>query len=487
MTTILAFNCLPFWGLSYQLPRSEARDYGRPMESEPLKIQRFCTWQVRPYVWLVAATLSLSGAWTSSAQSSHESRDKPTTRQDSYPQALLQQGFQLHEQGRFAESIPILEQVRRRSPGDYFANLLLGIDLLRSGKAAQAIPRLKQASLARPGEEFPEDYLAEAEASLGNYALASEAYRRALLRGNNSEQALEAWAGFALERFRQIGESLRASEEGLAAIRRIQTSAGSANIAGSEKMSCEASIPALETRISFKQSGRAHFDTEACYQLSVCYARAAGQVAERLQSGTKDKAAAYRLRGDVLLRLKGDGTAAQAEYSKGLALDSKNPALLDRLAEAQLETGDTDAARASAKAALAIDPHQRDALRTLAALAMNERNYEEALPLLRQLSIGAPGDSTVAMELGRALAQKGDPAEALKWLGPPLAAGYPDEKGSSHALLARVLRKLGREQEAARAEAESRRLSDTYQAHSHAGETSQDSRIANPTGTDENR
>jgi predicted Zn-dependent protease len=97
---------------------------------------------------------------------------------------------------------------------------------------------------------------------------------------------------------------------------------------------------------------------------------------------------------------------------------------------------------------------------------MSNRDYEHALPWLRQLAEEAPGDRTAGVELGRALAQTGDPAAALQLLAPALAAGYPDEKGALHALMAQVLRKLGREAEAARAETEARRLSDAFQARS---------------------
>ena len=82
-------------------------------------------------------------------------------------QALLKRGFELHQQAHFAEAIPVLERARRLEPGDYFANLLLGIDLLRTGKAGEAVPRLELAARAKPGEEIPEDYLGEADASLG--------------------------------------------------------------------------------------------------------------------------------------------------------------------------------------------------------------------------------------------------------------------------------------------------------------------------------
>ncbi len=376
---------------------------------------------------------------------------------------MLHQGFDLHRQARFSEAIPVLERARQLHPGDYFANLLLGIDLLRTGKPSEALSRLELAARTRPAEEIPEDYLGEAEASLGRYAQAAEAYQQAVERGHDSEQALEAWAGFALERFRQIGEGLRASTAGVATIRRLQHVAAQP----ADTLVCHGSIPALERALAQKPPSAAQLDT--AYQLSICYAVAAGKAASQLQSNAEDQAALDRVRGDVLLRLKGDAKAAEDEYRKAIALRPRDPALLERLAEAESTQGNTEAARQSAEAALAIDPHQREALRTLVSLAMSNRDYDQALPRLRQLTVEAPGDPTVQVELGTALAQSGQAAEALQHLGPALAAGYPDEKGALHALEARILHQLGRDEEAAKAAAEARRLSDAFQEHHQNG------------------
>ncbi len=374
-------------------------------------------------------------------------------------EALLKQGFELHQQARFAEAIPVLEQAGRLEPNDYFANLLLGIDLLRIGKANEALPRLELAARARPQEETPEDYLGEAHASLGHYAQAVEAYHQALQRSHHSEEALEAWAGFALERFRQIGEGLRASEAGVAVVRRLQQTATKPATA----LACPDAIAALERRLAAGRTG-SNENVETAYKLSVCYAVEAGKAAELLQASSHDEAALHRLRGDVELRLKQDAAAAQLEYRKAIALRPGDPALLARLAEAQSAAGDTEAAKQSAQAALGIDPHRTEALRTLAFVAMNNRDYDQALPWLRQLAAAAPDDRTAQVELARALAQTGQSADALKYLAPVLAAGYPDEKGALHALEARALRDLGRDDEAAKASAEARRLSDAFQA-----------------------
>lgn len=374
---------------------------------------------------------------------------------------MLQQGFDLHRQARFGEAIPVLERARQIHPDDYFANLLLGIDLLRTGKPAEAVPRLKVAARTRSAEEIPEDYLGEAEATLGRNAEAAEAYQQAIERGHDSGQALEAWAGFALERFRQIGESLRASNAGVAVIRRLQRAAAQP----SDALVCHGSIPALERTLVATRSGPSPAQLDTAYQLSMCYAVAAGKAASQLQANAEDEAALDRVRGDVLLRLKGDAKAAEGEYRKAIALHPRDPALLERLAEAESTEGNTDSARQYALAALAVDPHQREALRTLVALAMNNRDYDQALPWLRQLTVEAPGDPTVQVELGTALAQTGQAGEALQHLAPALAAGYPDEKGALHALEARVLRQLGRDGEAEKAAAEARRLSDAFQEH----------------------
>jgi tetratricopeptide (TPR) repeat protein len=381
------------------------------------------------------------------------------TADESEFQSLLKQGFDLHQQARFADAIPVLEHARRLEPNDYFANLLLGIDLLRTGKANEALPRLELAALARPQEETPEDYIGEAHSTLGHYAQAAEAYHRALERSHNSEEALEAWAGFALERFRQIGESLRASQAGVATVRRLQETA----MKPATALACPEPIPALERGLAAQRTPASkHLDT--AYELSVCYAVEAGKAADLLQANNHDEATLHRLRGDVEFRLKQDAPAAQEEYRKAIALRPGDPGLLERLAEAQSAAGDTAAAKQSAQAALAIDPHRRDALRTLAAIAMTNRDYDQALPWLQQLAAESPGDRTAQVELGRALAQTGKSAEALQYLAPALAAGYPDEKGALHALESRVLRDLGREDEAAKASAEARRLSDAFQA-----------------------
>jgi len=380
--------------------------------------------------------------------------------------ALLEQGFALHQQARYVEAIPLLEKARRLEPNDYFANLLLGIDLLRTGRAAGATVFLQTAARVNPDEDTPEEYIGEAEASLGEFPRAAAAYMEALRRGKKSEDSLLAWAGFALERFRQIGEELRSSDAGVAAVRRLQAEAAKPVAS----LKCSGPIPLLEARLAGSRTNAAA-GTQTRHELSLCYALAANQAAAQLNTGAKDQAALHRLRGDVLLRLSNDTTNALAEYNQAIAVRPNDPALYERVAEAQMSAGDADAARQSAATALEIDPHRLGAMRTLAMLAMNDREYDKAVPWLEKMKAESPHDHNVQMELGKALAQTGKSAEALENLQAALAAGYPDEKGALHSLEARLLRQLGRDAEAAKAAAEAKRLSDAFQSRKRNNST----------------
>ena len=377
---------------------------------------------------------------------------------------LLQQGFALHQQARFVEAIPLLEKARHMEPDDYFANLLLGIDLLRTDKTKEAIGFLQTAARVNADEDTPEEYLGEAQARLGHFEQAAAAYMEGVKRGNSSEESVLAWAGFALERFRQIGEQLRSAEAGVAAMRTLQDEAKQP--VGS--LRCSASIPLLEKKLEAR-SANAESATKTRHDLSLCYAVEADRAAAQLNTNARDQGALHQLRGDVLLRLSNDAAGAQLEYKQAIALRGQDPALFERMAEAQMSAGDPEGARQSALAALGIDPHRRAAMGTLATLAMNDRDYEEALPWLEKMKAESPKDRKVEVELGKALAQTGKPVEALKNLQDALTAGYPDEKGALHSLEAKLLRELGRSADAARAADEAKQLSNAFQSGNRSG------------------
>ncbi len=221
---------------------------------------------------------------------------------------------------------------------------------------------------------------------------------------------------------------------------------------------CPRAIPALERGL--KDGAEA-----AGYWLIVCYGSEAGQAAAQLAAQNKE-AAVHRIQGDILLSMKGDASAAQAEYGQGLVLRPNDPDLLEKSAEAYLALGVMEQAQKAAQAVLAEDPYRETTLQLLARVAMNQRDYPEALRVLDKLLQMEPEDPWTRVETGTAYAQTDRPQDAVRYLEPALAAGYADEKGALHALLASQLRKLGREQEAKSAAAEAVRLANAFQQHS---------------------
>jgi len=202
----------------------------------------------------------------------------------------------------------------------------------------------------------------------------------------------------------------------------------------------------------------------AAYWLELCYASEAEHAVARL-GALGNQVAFHRVRGDFLVRVKGDMQAASDEYVKARQLQPLDPLLAERLAQAYENLGDRQHAKQAAREALALDPRRSVLLRLLASMAMNERDYPNALDSLNKLLALRSNDAWTHVQLGIAYAQTGKPQEAFANLQPALAVGYPDERGALHAMLASVLRKLGREQEAQSAAAESDRLSRLFQQH----------------------
>ena len=109
--------------------------------------------------------------------------------------------------------------------------------------------------------------------------------------------------------------------------------------------------------------------------------------------------------------------------------------MLERLADAQFGAGRIETARQNAQAALKIDPQRLAAKRTIAKIAMQERDYATALPYLQELAARNPQDVTMRIELARPVPRLAPPTKHGGILRLHWRSGYPDEKGSLHYLL----------------------------------------------------
>lgn len=231
---------------------------------------------------------------------------------------------------------------------------------------------------------------------------------------------------------------------------------------------CGRAIPALERGVAGSSP-----DFYGLFQLSRCYSQQAGRAAQQVQQSAENQTALHVMRGDIFLRLQAKPELAISEYQQALNGNGNDPSVLERLAEAQFGAGKTDAARATAESALKIDPQRMGAKRTLARIAIQDRDYSTALPYLRELAARNPSDISGQVELGKACAQTGALDEAWRNLAPALKHGYPDEKGTLHYLLGTVLKKMGRTTEADQAFAEATQLSDAFQHKSYRNQDDQ--------------
>ncbi len=225
---------------------------------------------------------------------------------------------------------------------------------------------------------------------------------------------------------------------------------------------CAQAIPALERGLTGTSA-----DTYDRFWLSWCYTREAGRTAQQVQETADDEAPIHIMRGDILLRLQAKPELAVAEYQQALTLHANDPSVLERIGEAHFGAGMIDLARENADAALKIDPQRLGAKRTLAKIAIQERDYTTALPYLREIAARDTRDVSGRVELGKACAQTGALDEAWQNLAPALDHGYPDEKGSLHYLLGTVLKKMGRTADAEQAFAAATQLSEAFQHKSY--------------------
>ena len=531
--------------------------------------------------------------------------------------SLLRQGFDLHQQRRFAQAIAPLEGARRLQPNDYFANLLLGIDYLRTGRAVKALSFLETASAARPTDATALGYSAEAHSVSGRMDRAIEALQEARRR-DPSPQWRSALIRLYLARFRTISQELRLTRSGLAHSYRLQaralrerkdpketdfllrayalspdlegiegelahaeirrqrfdrarryvkqarkrnpndlnmiaaeaylaahnsdwgvaetrlrdlgqrsrhrarvalaewpdnvqlpdrlrqaaeradawwpaaapTSAGVEQLVASQSWEAvttavfpdkaspdellwlgvaqarlkrfEKAIAPLErTRTETRYGGKAN------YWLALAYAKLAEAETAALSQDQSADPILHAVRGEILLRLAGDGKAAATEYKKAVALAPGDPALWAGLAAAESLAGDWDRARESALRALEIDPNRVPASRTFAEVCIQERNYAAAIPALKKVLELQPTDIGAQFLLGTAYSQTGELSAALALLSAAERGGFPDEKGRLQYLLGTVLRKLGRPDEARAAFQRSQELSDTFAQRGH--------------------
>jgi tetratricopeptide (TPR) repeat protein len=224
---------------------------------------------------------------------------------------------------------------------------------------------------------------------------------------------------------------------------------------------CLRAIPVLER-------GLGPGSAIAAARLADCYRAQTLSAADRLASEGK-LASLHKIRGNILLSIRLDPARAEDEYEIALSLKPQDPETLEKLADAYFSDGKLGKAKQAAEEARNLNPHRSQLLQLLIRIAMSERDYPVALSFLAQLLEVQPQNAWALAQEATACSQMDRPVDAAKDLKAALDAGYPDLKGSLHALLAAQLRKLGRTEEARRAGETAVQLADAYQQEPQPG------------------
>lgn len=312
------------------------------------------------------------------------------------PEIRSNYGVMLYQAGRDSECLEQLHIALRQNPRLGPANLFAGMALSRGGRWSEALPYLERARRLQPTSVVPALALGSAYTGLRDYGRARQAYLQATqLDADN----VDAWYGLGIT-CRSLADSLL-------------------------KQSSPGVIPP-------EASSLLHQSLEALTR-----AVALDPVSPR----------AHLLMAESL-RDSGKFVDALREYQAVLRLNPDDTAALLGLATTYWKSGDPDTALAPLKKVLERLPADPEANGIMANLLVRRGDFKEALPHARKALEGNPNLVQVRFSLAKIYLEQNQPELAVM----ELRKSAPfDIDGSYHFLLARALRSLGRDAEAAAA------------------------------------
>lgn len=154
---------------------------------------------------------------------------------------------------------------------------------------------------------------------------------------------------------------------------------------------------------------------------------------------------------------QGKDVAAGEVLERAIALEPR-AAYHHAHAMTALNAGNLEAAEASLRACLALDPRHQDALQRLGGLLTDQGRNDAAIPYLEQARALNPRNLDTLYRLGVAYRHAGRPAEAEELLA-AVVTQVPGHVGALHNL-ARVLIESGKPEEAAAVMAQFRAMSE---------------------------
>lgn len=331
---------------------------------------------------------------------------------------LLAQGTEAMQKGDLATAEAAFQHAVTLAPRQSEAHLSLGLLDLRKGEVASAIASLKQAIALNPKLPGAHMFLGIAEYQLGRAEAADTDLRAELALSPNNVEAL-TWMGI-------VALGSEHPEQAVAPLDRAA---------------------ALEPRNA---------------QLLYYQARAHEQVAQaalsRLYQLDPDSALVHRALAEDFAG-QNQPEKSVDEYTKALTKEPGNTDLLEGMAEQQQKLSRFDDAEKTYRQELAQNPASGIALYNLGRINVEHGKPEDGVALLQKAVDAHTRPAPTDFYLGFGLAELGRNTEAAHWLEQSLASQpSPFIESSAYFQLARVYRRLGRNEEAEHALARLKQL-----------------------------
>jgi Flp pilus assembly protein TadD len=337
---------------------------------------------------------------------------------------------------------------------------------LRNGNNAAAISPLEKLAKLQPGVAELHANLAMAYYFSGRYADATLEYRQAL----KLKPALANAHYF-------LGASLAEDGECRAALPYLEkdlprvTDPGLKHTLGVDAIRCDLSLGQSDKAVDLARTlGRSYGDDpELLYLASHLYSGLASQAAESLLQSSPGSYQAHEMSAEVL-SMQGKPTEALDEYRKALSLNPHLPGAHYQMGRLLLESSQDgsrlDEARSEFREELKVDSGNAPAEYELGDMALQARQWDDAIQHFRRASGIDPGFAEARVGLGKALVSAGRPQEAVA----PLEEAVKLQPGNpnAHYQLSFAYRRLGREAEAEKELAVYRDAHDRYANASQA-------------------
>jgi tetratricopeptide (TPR) repeat protein len=176
------------------------------------------------------------------------------------------------------------------------------------------------------------------------------------------------------------------------------------------------------------------------------YMRLAQRVLQEFANRAPDSYLLSEMRAESL-ELQGRDAEAEEDYKRAMAASGNDPDPYTEFGRFKCKRSEFDDAVAALREALARAPYSLRANDLMGEACYMKGDYAGAIPYLRNVTRSAPGNQDARIHWAQSLGKTGDVHQAVEVL-----EGAPaDRDGRVHYVLAGFYRKLGQQEQAARA------------------------------------